>query len=134
VGDVVLVGSPGVGDHTDRASDLQVGAGHVWVGAASTDPVSWLGNHGWVNTGTMTGGGGLGTDPASDDFGGTRFDAEVQGSHGGLRLGDHSAYFVPGSQSLDNIAHVVNGQYAAVTHAHGRHDPWWGPAYDPEAS
>ena len=33
----------------------------------------------------------------------------------------------------DNIAHVVNGQYAAVTHAEGRHDPWWCGPYDPEA-
>jgi uncharacterized protein YukE len=133
VEDVVFVGSPGVGEHADHVGDLQVGPAHVWVGAASTDPVSWLGNHGWVNTENLTGGGGLGTDPASDDFGGTRFDAEVQGSRGGLHLGDHSAYFTPGSESLDNIAHVVNGQYAAVTHADGRHDPWWGPAYDPEA-
>ncbi len=132
VDDVVLVGSPGVGEHADHAGDLQVDGGHVWVGAASSDPISWLGNHGWVNLENLTEGGGLGTDPANDDFGGTRFDAEAPGGHGGLHLGDHSSYFTPGSESLDNIAHVVNGQYAAVTHAQGRHDPWWGGAYDPE--
>ena len=132
VDDVVLVGSPGAGQDATHAGDLQVGPGHVWVGSASTDPISWLGNHGWVNLDSLTGGGGLGTDPAGDDFGGTRFDAEVPGRHGGLHLGDHSAYFTPGSDSLDNIAHVVDGQYAAVTHAEGRHDPWWGTAVDPE--
>lgn len=133
VGDVVLVGSPGAGERADHASDLQVGPGHVWVGAASSDPISWLGNHGWLNLEDLTDGGGLGTDPAGDDFGGTRFQAEVPGHHGGLHLSDHSAYFSPGSRSLDNIAHVVNGQYAAVTHAEGRHDPWWRGPYDPEA-
>lgn len=133
IDDVVLVGSPGAGEHADHASDLQVGAGHVWVGAASSDPISWLGNHGWANLENLTDGGGLGTDPAGDDFGGTRFDAEVPGSGGERHLRDHSAYFTPGSDSLDNIAHVVNGQYAAVTHAEGRHDPWWRGPYDPEA-
>ena len=133
VDDVVLVGSPGAGEHADHARDLQVGPAHVWVGAASSDPISWLGNHGWINLENLTDGGGLGTDPAGDDFGGTRFDAEVDGRHGGLHLSDHSAYFTPGSESLDNIAHVVNGQYAAVTHAEGRHDPWWRGPVDPEA-
>jgi hypothetical protein len=133
VKDVVLVGSPGAGEGADHARDLQVGPSHVWVGAASSDPISWLGNHGWLNLENLSDGGGLGTDPAGDDFGGTRFHAEVRGSHGGLHLRDHSAYFAPGSQSLDNISHVVNGQYAAVSHAEGRHDPWWRGPYDPEA-
>lgn len=132
VDDVVLVGSPGAGEHAVHATDLQVGRGHVWVGAASSDPISWLGDHGWLNLHDLDGG-GLGTDPAGDGFGATRFDAEVPGHHGGVHLADHSAYFTPGSESLDNIARVVDGQYAAVTHAPPRHDPWWGRPFDPAA-
>lgn len=40
VDDIVLVGSPGIG--VDRAEDLKVGRGHVFVGAAENDVVTHL--------------------------------------------------------------------------------------------
>ena len=130
--DVVLVGSPGAGAHAAHAPDLGLGAGHVWVGAASRDPVSWLGDHGWVGTGTATGGGGLGTDPSTDDFGARRFEAESDDRAVVASLSDHERYFDPGSESLHNISEIVTGHYRAVDGARPRHDPWFGPAFDPE--
>jgi hypothetical protein len=41
--DIILVGSPGTGAH--HAADLNVGKGHVFVGAADNDPVTKLPNH-----------------------------------------------------------------------------------------
>ncbi|MFF2409335.1 alpha/beta hydrolase [Streptomyces sp. NPDC058092] len=43
VDDIVLLGSPGTGAET--AEDLNVGKGHVYVGAAENDPVTKLPNH-----------------------------------------------------------------------------------------
>ena len=60
VDDVVTVGSPGTS--VDRAADLGVPTGHVWVGAAGADEVSHLSR--------------FGTDPASSTFGAHRFPAE----------------------------------------------------------
>ncbi|MFE9728085.1 alpha/beta hydrolase [Streptomyces sp. NPDC005794] len=40
VDDIILLGSPGVG--VDKAEDLGVGKGHVYVGAADNDPVTQL--------------------------------------------------------------------------------------------
>lgn len=130
--DVVLVGSPGAGAHTANASALGLRDGHVWVGAASRDPVSWLGDHGWVSTGTATSGGGLGTDPSTDDFGARRFEAESDHRAVVASLSDHDRYFDPGSDSLQNISEIVTGHYGAVEGAHPHHDPWYGPAFDPE--
>ncbi|HEU4812385.1 MAG TPA: alpha/beta hydrolase [Nocardioides sp.] len=131
-GDVVLVGSPGAGAHTATASDLGLGDGHVWVGAASRDPVSWLGDHGWVSTGSATSGGGLGTDPSTDDFGARRFEAESDDRAVVASLSEHDRYFDPGSESLHNISEIVTGHYGEVDGARPRHDPWFGPAVDPE--
>ncbi|BCI87807.1 hypothetical protein NIIDMKKI_30130 [Mycobacterium kansasii] len=63
--------------------------GRVYVGAASTDAISWIGESGsavpnWVNNALGTPLGplaGLGTDPAHEGFGSVRFRAEVAGSH-----------------------------------------------------
>ncbi|MEV5551596.1 alpha/beta hydrolase [Streptomyces sp. NPDC052309] len=55
--DIVLVGSPGTG--AAHATDLNVGKGHVFVGAAENDPVTKLPNHneaGGILTGIAGGG------------------------------------------------------------------------------
>lgn len=130
--DLVLVGSPGVGGDTHHAADLGVGSDHVWAGANSHDPVAHLGNHGSLNLSTL-GGAGLGDDPAEDDFGGTRFQAESTTRGDGGLFADHTSYFDPGSESLANISHVVDGDYDQVSEAAPVTDPWWRGPDDPEA-
>ncbi len=75
VDDLVFVGSPGVGGDTNNAGDTGVDPDHVWAGANSRDPIANLGNHGWIHGETVFGA-GLGDDPAEDDFGANRFQAE----------------------------------------------------------
>jgi pimeloyl-ACP methyl ester carboxylesterase len=121
VDDVVLLGSPGA--NVARASALRVPDGHVWVGAASRDPVSYLDR--------------FGTDPSHERFGATRFRAEDADRHPlMLSLGDHSRYFAAGSESLDNVVRVVVGDVEEVGVAtYRRETPWLpdGIATDPEA-
>lgn len=134
VDDVVFVGSPGVGGDTEHARDTGVDPDHVWAGANSRDPIANLGNHGAVHLETL-GGGGLGDDPAEDDFGATRFRAEstTRADNDGVGgLGDHSKYFDHDTESLHNISQVVNGSYDAVVTAGHVHDPWLGDPQDPE--
>lgn len=107
VDDVVLIGSPGT-DLARSAADFHLPeGGHLYVGAASTDPVTHLGG----NQSTVPGTDitiGLGSDPADDDFGSTRFKAEVPGITS--PIADHSSYLQPGSESLYSIATIVSGQ------------------------
>lgn len=107
--DIVLIGSPGT-DLATSAADFHLPAGgQVFVGAAATDPVTLLG--GDNNQVHIPGTGltvGLGTDPADDDFGSTRFKAEVAGI--GWPWTDHSGYLKPGSESLYSIAAIASGQ------------------------
>ncbi|WP_331445753.1 alpha/beta hydrolase [Streptomyces xanthochromogenes] len=115
--DVVLVGSPGVG--VDRASDLGVGADHVYVGSAANDQVTHLPNPFAYHDPNSTTGpheNWFGTDPAAAAFGGHRFGVAPGPDTGlvGLVTGDlpaHSIYFDPteGGDSLDSIAGVVTG-------------------------
>src|SRR3954468_21252888 len=67
--DIVLIGSPGAGHHNNIAGMHWRGS-HVFVGANSSDTVTY-------RTRTTFGWDPLGTDPAGDDFGGTRFQAEA---------------------------------------------------------
>ena len=129
--DLVLAGSPGAGGDTDHARDTGVDPDHVWAGANSRDPITYLANHGWVHGETL-GGAGLGDDPAEDDFGATRFQAEST-TRGDLpALDQHARYFDHGSESLFNISQIVNGSYGEVLEAEPNHDPWWGGVQDPE--
>jgi hypothetical protein len=136
VDDLVFVGSPGVGGDTNNAGDTGVDPAHVWAGTNSHDPIADLGNHGWVHLETAFGA-GLGDDPAEDDFGANRFQAESttrgEGSVAGLSFGDHSKYFDHDSESLYNISQVVNGDYDAVRQADHIHDPWYAGPGDPES-
>ncbi len=129
VDDVILVGSPGAGRGTDHADDL--GGPTVWVGNASRDPVAVLGDNGWVGLGNV--GAGLGNDPAEDDFGANRFQAESVNRHDWLRnFDDHSRYYEDGSESLYNIGQIVVGDDDEVMRADPTYDPWYDSPRDPE--
>ncbi|MER6105361.1 alpha/beta hydrolase [Streptomyces sp. NPDC001832] len=160
--DIILVGSPGTG--ADNAQDLNVGKGHVFVGAADNDIVTKLPNHeeasgmatgaagggsaGFVlgagiagppgaviggGAGAIVGGIGgymaqnaqtdpsehwFGTDPASRDFGATRFmvdDGSTIVEDRG-EMSAHSNYFNPDKDqaSADNIAKIVVGKSGKI--------------------
>ncbi|WP_335933646.1 alpha/beta hydrolase [Streptomyces sp. PTD5-9] len=161
--DIILVGSPGTG--AGNAQDLNVGKGHVFVGAADNDIVTKLPNHeeasGMVSgavgggsagfvlgagmagpPGALVGGGAgalvggiggymaqdaqadpserwFGTDPASKDFGATRFmvddGATIVEDRG--KMSAHSNYFNPAKDqaSADNIAKIVAGKSGKIS-------------------
>ncbi len=131
--DAVLIGSPGT-DLAKSAADFHLNGGHVYVGAASTDPVSWFGTPGsgatnWLNQelGSPLGPlAGLGTDPAGDAYGSVRFHAEVAGSEG-LKFNDHSHYYDSGSESLRAMVDIASGNADRLDDtgplAEGRHQP-----------
>ncbi|KZS58377.1 alpha/beta hydrolase [Mycobacterium ostraviense] len=134
--DVVLVGSPGA-DLAHSAADFDLSpGGHLYVGAASGDAVTWSPGH--VTGPGLIGPtlGGLGDDPAVDGFGATRFKAEVPG-YTGVPVYDHSHYFDDGSESLFSISDVVSGHGDALQHdgmtAHHRGEYGMGEWFDPEA-
>ncbi|HEX7322043.1 MAG TPA: alpha/beta hydrolase [Mycobacterium sp.] len=105
IDDVILLGCPGT-DLAHSAADFHLPAGgHLYVGAASGDAVGWLG-HSTVQT--PIGGAGLGSDPAVDGYGSTRFKAEVPG-HSANPFYDHLHYFDRYSESLFGIGDVVSG-------------------------
>ncbi len=131
VDDIVFVGSPGVGGDTNNASDTGLDPEHVWAGANSRDPVADLGNHGYVHGETVFGA-GMGDDPAEDDFGGNRFQAESETRGGAFSFGDHSKYFDHDTEALYNISQIINENYDDVQHAGHVTDPWYGGVQDPE--
>jgi hypothetical protein len=131
--DAVLIGCPGT-DLAHSAADFHLDGGNVYVGAASTDPVSWIGEGGTllpnvVNqqlgypVGTLA---GLGTDPAGDGFGSIRFRAEVVGADS-LDFHDHSHYYDLGSEALRSMTNIAGGDSGALAEegllAEGRHQP-----------
>ena len=133
--DVVLVGSPGT-DRAHSAADFHLSpGGHLYVGAASGDAVTW--SPARVRPGligpTL---GGLGDDPSVDGFGSTRFKAEVPG-YTANPIYDHLHYFDDGSESLFSISDVVSGHGDALQHdgmtAHHRGEYPMGEGFDPEA-
>jgi hypothetical protein len=130
--DAILLGSPGT-DLAHSADDFHLDGGEVYVGAASTDPISWIGVSGSVPSilndvlGHPFGpDAGLGPDPAGNGFGSIRFKAEAPGSDR-LGLGDHSHYYNLGGEALRAMTHVVTGNPAALTEerliAEGRRQP-----------
>ncbi|KAA0094193.1 hypothetical protein CIW49_25720 [Mycolicibacterium sp. P1-18] len=106
--DVVLVGCPGT-DLATSAADFHLPPdGHLYVGSASTDIVTNLGReHVYVP------GVGLGSDPAMDGFGSTRFHAEVADVNANP-IAEHTSYFKKGSESLFSIGDIVSGHGAAL--------------------
>ncbi|MBS9534372.1 alpha/beta hydrolase [Mycobacterium sp. M1] len=115
--DAVLLGCPGT-DLAKNAADFHLNGGQVYVGDASTDPVGWIGEgHSWTNPlndalghplGTSA---GLGTDPAHDGFGATRFRAEIPDANG-LNPGDHSHYYEVGGEALRGMTDIATGHGA----------------------
>lgn len=132
--DIVLVGCPGT-DLANSAADFHLpDGGHVYVGAASSDPITHLGGV----QGHLPGTGvtiGLGNDPAVEGYGSTRFRAEVPGLT--FPLKDHSTYFTPGDESLFSIADIASGHGDALEHdqmtAQHRGTYWLPDEFDPEA-
>ena len=105
--DVVLIGSPGT-DMANSAADFHLpDGGHVYVGAASTDPVTHLGGDHQAHIPGTDITVALGSDPAEDGFSSTRFKAEVPGLSWPWE--DHSSYLVAGSESLYSIATIASG-------------------------
>jgi len=131
--DVVLVGSPGT-DLAHSAADFHLSeGGHVYVGAASSDPITHLGGV----QGHLPGTGvtiGLGNDPAVEGYGSIRFRAEAPGLT--FPLKDHSSYFTPGNESLFSIADIASGHGDALAHdqmtAEHRGTYWLPDEFDPE--
>lgn len=130
----ILLGCPGT-DLARSAADFHLPeGGHVYVGAASTDPISWVPEMGstlqnYLNDklGDLVGASaGLGSDPASDGFGSIRFRAEVPGADG-LDPSDHSYYYTVGSESLRSMTDIVTGNPGRLFEdnliAEGRHLP-----------
>ena len=112
--DVALVGCPGT-DLARSSADFHLPpGGHLFVGDASQDEVSWFG-HDTVKT--PFGGVGLGPDPAVDGYGSTRFKAEVVG-YSANPFYDHSHYFDDGSESLFNLGEIVSGHGDALQPDH----------------
>ncbi|WP_335970650.1 alpha/beta hydrolase [Streptomyces sp. CA2R106] len=106
--DVVFIGSPGV--TVDNASDLGIGAGHVWASRKKFDPIPELGLspsplH-WFDTHSDR----FGNDPTSRDFGGRTFDSGA----GTSAANAHSQYWDAGP-SLDNMAAIVTGRTKDVS-------------------
>lgn len=119
--DLVLVGSPG--PNVERAAQVHVPGGHVFVGASSRDPVSYVDR--------------FGLDPTQEAFGAIRFQAEdTTRNSWRLDLDDHRKYFDDDTESLANIVDVVVGDYAAVGRAPYRDEVFLLPDginSDPEA-
>ncbi|MFB7677986.1 alpha/beta hydrolase [Kitasatospora purpeofusca] len=117
--DVILVGSPGTS--AKHASDFSVGADHVFVGAAENDYVSHAPSGlGAVGPVLDPNGAWFGTDPATTDFGGTRFRVPP----GPLDGSAHSGYWDDGQQddktSVHNIGAIVSGRSDLVQKVDGR--------------
>lgn len=115
--DAVLTGCPGT-DLAHSATDFHLDGGRLYVGAASTDAISWIGDSGNGLPNSLNASldqplgpvAGLGTDPAHAGYGAARFHAEVAGSHSVVPwFTDHSHYYDVGSESLHNMTEIVIG-------------------------
>ncbi|WP_046300480.1 alpha/beta hydrolase [Mycobacterium sp. UM_Kg27] len=129
--DVVLVGSPGT-DLAHSANDFHLPAGgHVYVGAASSDPITGFGGEPQLPLHPTSATLGLGVDPAADGYGSTRFKAETHGVT--LPMSGHSSYFDPGGESLFSIGDIASGHGDALANHHmtALHRRRL-PAFDPE--
>jgi hypothetical protein len=151
--DAVLLGCPGT-DLAHSAIDFHLDGGHVYVGSASTDPITWIGESSgapveWLKN-HLGGSGihlppdaGLGRDPAGDSYGSIRFRAEVPDSESANER-HHSHYYMMGSEALRSMTDIVSGHPERLATdgliADGRRQPHVGslripglPAYiDPE--
>ncbi|ETW26798.1 alpha/beta hydrolase [Mycobacterium gastri] len=138
--DAILIGCPGT-DLARSAADFHLDGGHVYVGAAATDPVSWIGQGSgmpeeWLKFRLRERGlpipwdAGLGRDPAGDGYGSIRFHAEVTGS-ADMDRHDHSHYYDMGSEALRAMTDIASGHSDRLATdgllADGRRQPHIGP-------
>jgi hypothetical protein len=107
------------------AADFHLNGGQVYVGAASTDAISWIGESGVgpPNALNVALGGplgpwaGLGTDPAHEGFGAVRFRAEVAGTQNVVPwFDDHSHYYDMGSEALRSMTEIASGHGNNLAH------------------
>lgn len=115
--DVALVGSPGTGERTVDGFDLP-GHAEVFVARAPKDPIDLpadLDEELWPGTTAVA----LGPDPADADFGAQVFEVNLpEHAPGDDEYADgHSAYLLPGSQSLLNLATIAVGGEPSVARA-----------------
>ncbi|PPF28273.1 alpha/beta hydrolase, partial [Rathayibacter tritici] len=122
LGVVVTLGSAGLPDSVDKASDLHAEA--VYAGQArgkyigeteSGDEAAWMGRFfSWDHH----------TNPADEDFGATVFGVETGGDKGRIvtnhdatkgDYGDLAGYFDKGTESLRNTARALSGQADLLT-------------------
>ncbi|GGF10974.1 alpha/beta hydrolase [Williamsia phyllosphaerae] len=111
---VTLLGSPGTGGVTS-AEEFGVGAKNVYVGSAANDFVGHLGSPNGVSSLGMS---GLGSDPATTNYGAERFIAE--GGDATFPIGDHNSYYQRGTESLENLGKIVAGHGDDITHEYRR--------------
>jgi hypothetical protein len=123
VDDVVTAGSPGV--KATQAIELGMAGGHVWAGSAAEDPITEPRDHHGRYVDWIPGIGpplvdayddAHGPSPHEEHFGANRFHVDTTG---------HSAYWTDGSQSLENQARIVVGDYDRVGLDHGQAPPDW---------
>jgi len=93
--DIVVAGSPGM--TVDELRELHVSRWHFFSEEAPGDAIAELGI--------------FGASPTSPAFGSTRMRTNAPGH---VEVMAHSNYFVPGSESLENIVDVVVGHYSSV--------------------
>ncbi len=100
--DVVFAGSPGV--QVGSSSEIDAPKGHVWNQEADGDAVPDIGR--WGHGGSQWRfGGGVGIIPSDELFGANQMTTDTEG---------HSDYWTPNSQSLNNQAAVISGNYGKV--------------------
>lgn len=131
--DVVLVGCPGT-DLAHSAADFHLSAGgHVYVGAASSDPITHLGGIRDIYRAPESLSASATIRPV-EGYGSTRFKAEAPGLTSPLK--DHSSYFTNGGESLFSLADIASGHGDALEHDHmtaaHRGSYWLPDEVDPE--
>jgi hypothetical protein len=138
--DAVLLGCPGT-DLAHGAADFHLDGGHVYVGSASTDPITWIGESSGVPVEWLKGrlgesgihlppDAGLGRDPEGEGYGSIRFRAEVPDSES-VNERHHSHYYMMGSEALRAMTDVATGHPERLARdgllADGRRQPHVGP-------
>ncbi|BFP52873.1 hypothetical protein SCMC78_26800 [Streptomyces sp. CMC78] len=102
----IFVGSPGVG--VDHAADLNLPPENVWAGKSRNDVVASLPTRSIYNPWSW-GERPFGVDPTDPGFGGQQFG--VQDGSKWPPFAAHSLYWDENSESLKNMALIVNGEY-----------------------